>query len=417
MPGSGDNKMNRKIALISGLVIAFSAITSFYLSPQHQMQAEETTSSALFLPVVKSPFSLSLLPLVKDIESPSVVTDIADAGGGRLFIAMRDGHVFASSVDGSLKPELILDIRDKVLDNGNEAGLVGLAVHPDFATNGTIFLFYVESEENNYFTVVARYQVGSDGRVDPESEERLLRFAIPTLRHVGGAMHFGPNDGFLYIAVGDGGIAFDQTGNAQSTQTFMGKILRIDVNNSTLYAIPSENPFTGDPGSLGEIWALGLRNPWRFSFDRETGDMYIGDVGENTWEEINFIPTGSPGGENFGWSCKEGPEELNSSICDSSKTYTEPIYYYRHDTCAAVIGGYVYRGSNLPEITGQYIFADLCDGEIWSLIRLGDQTWEPYNWGYLGQRYTSFGERSDGEILLGAYDRTVYLLVRSEDSD
>jgi glucose/arabinose dehydrogenase len=409
--------MIRKIVSIFGIAFLILVIISPFLIKVRSMQAQETTTAKLFLPMVRSAFSIGISPYVTDIAPSSIITDIVDPGDGRLFIASRDGRIHVSAADGSLQPELLLDIQDKVLDNGNEAGLVGLVIHPDFATNGYLFVFYTESKGEDYFSVVARYHVDSDGFADPESEERLLYFGIPTLRHIGGAMHFGPNDGYLYIAVGDGGIAFDQTGNAQSTKSFMGKILRIDVNSGPLYTIPAKNPFTGDPNSLGEIWAMGLRNPWRFSFDRITGDMYIGDVGENTWEEINFIPANSQGGENFGWSCREGPEEFNSSICDNSKTFIEPIYYYQQDGCAAVIGGYVYHGSQLPEITGQYIFADLCDGVIRSLIRSGDQTWDAHIWGFLGQRYTTFGERADGEIVLGAYDRTVYLLTRSETGD
>lgn len=287
-----------------------------------------------------------------------------------------------------------------------------MAVHPDFAANGHIYAFYVESTGADYYAVIARYTVVSNGQADVATELRILRFALPTLRHHGGALQFGPNDGYLYVAVGDGGVDFDRVGNAQSTQTLLGKILRIDVNSETPYAIPTDNPFTDDPDSRGEIWALGLRNPWRFSFDRKTGDMYIGDVGENKWEEINFIPSDSQGGENFGWSCREGPEELYTKICDYGKNYIDPIYTYPQDHCAAIVGGYVYRGSQLPEIAGHYLFVDLCDGIVWSLIRTGDQAWEPYNWGNLRQQYTTFGQRSDGELVLGASDRTIYQLGR-----
>ena len=409
--------MNRKTFPFIALVVTFSILTVIFLAPLHLLKAEGNNTTELFLPLIRSTFSLNISPFVSDIAPPRVITDIVDPGDGRLFIVTRDGRVQISAADGTLQPELLLDIQDIVLDDGNESGLVGLAVHPDFATNGNFFVFYVESKGADYYAVVARYQVGPDGLADPASEERLLYFELPTLRHHGGAMHFGPNDGYLYIAVGDGGIGADHTGNAQSTQSLLGKILRIDVNGGAPYTIPPDNPFTDDPESLDEIWAMGLRNPWRFSFDRETGDMYIGDVGENTWEEINFIPANSSGGENFGWSCKEGPDEFQTKLCDDSKTYIEPIYYYPQDQCAAVVGGYVYRGSQLPEITGQYIFADLCDGVIWSLIPTGDQIWKPYNWGYLGQRYTTFGERSDGEILMGAYDRTIYLLTRPETND
>jgi glucose/arabinose dehydrogenase len=406
------NRLSGKTVHLIGMVVLITVLMGFFLLPIHSTEAEDVEEATLFLPMVRSTFGLDISAVVSNLVSPSIVTGIVDPGDGRLFIATRDGRVQVASADGELQSDLVLDIRDIVLDNGNEAGLVGLAVHPDFATNGNLFVFYVEAEGTNYFTVVARYQVGPGGLADPDSEERLLRFGIPTLRHVGGSMQFGPNDGYLYLGVGDGGLAYDRTGNAQSSQTFMGKILRIDVDRGSPYTIPSGNPFVADPDSLGEIWAMGLRNPWRFSFDRETGDMYIGDVGENTWEEINFIPGDSQGGENFGWSCKEGPSKLNTDICEYDGTFIDPIYYYRRYACGAVIGGFVYRGSQLPEVNGQYIFADLCDGIIWSLTQTGDDTWQPYNWGNLGQRYTTFGERSDGEILLGAYNKTIYMLTR-----
>lgn len=404
--------MNKKAVFAITTLIVIGIMTASAVQLPVLLRADTIEELQVYLPIVGLSFAPQLTKLVTDLVAPAVVTDIVDPGDGRLFIATRDGRVQVSAEDGTLQPALLMDIRDKVLDDGIESGLVGLAVHPDFAANGHLYAFYVESTGADYYAVVARYTVGSDGQADVATELRILRFALPSLRHHGGALQFGPNDGYLYVAVGDGGVDFDRVGNAQSTRTLLGKILRIDVNSETPYAIPTDNPFTDDPDSRGEIWALGLRNPWRFSFDSKTGDMYIGDVGENKWEEINFIPSGNQGGQNFGWSCREGPEELNTKICDYSRNYIDPIYTYPQHQCAAIVGGYVYRGSQLPEIAGHYLFTDLCDGIVWSLIRTGDQSWEPYNWGNLGQQYTTFGQRSDGELVLGASDRTIYQLGR-----
>lgn len=259
--------------------------------------------------------------------------------------------------------------------------------------------------------MIARYIVGQTGQADLTTEQRILHLLLPSPRHHGGALQFGPLDGYLYISIGDGHAGGD---NAQSTNTLLGKILRIDVNNGSPYSKPPDNPFVSDNDSLDEIWALGLRNPWRISFDRVTGDMYIGDVGEFTWEEIDFIPSSSSGGENFGWPCMEGPVVYRQDTCDDSVNYTGPIFTYIHEAGAhcAVTSGYVYRDSQIPELSGQFLLADLCATNLWSLTPDGEQGWIAQDWGPYGSQFTTFGERSDGELFLGAAaNSNIYQIV------
>ncbi|MFN2104340.1 MAG: PQQ-dependent sugar dehydrogenase [Candidatus Promineifilaceae bacterium] len=402
----------RAMAYVLSVIALSSGLLILALERPEETRAVSGDDSLQYIPVVKSELALEIEQVVENDTLPIIITDIVDVGEGRLYIASRDGQVLTNSPEGTLREEPVLDIRDRVYEDGNESGLVGLAVHPDFVSNRQIYVFYIEAVDDHYYSVVAAYTVGAGDNADKNSEQRILRFEVPTLRHHGGAMQFGPDDGLLYIGTGDGGVAYDKVGNAQSRQSLQGKILRIDVDGGAPYAIPADNPYVGDPTKLDEIWALGLRNPWRISFDPVTGDMFIGDVGENSWEEINFIPAGSEGGQNFGWSCREGPVEFLSELCNYREDYLEPIYTYPQDECAAVIGGFVYRGSQLPEITGQYFFSDLCDGVIWSLTQVEEGKWQAHSWGNLGQQYTTFGQRFDGEILLGALDHSIYQLLR-----
>ena len=382
------------------------------------LQAEETISTSYF-PIVQRSFAPLLETYVQGIAPPATPTDIIDPGDGRFFIATRDGRIQIISSEGELQPDLLLDIRERVYDDGNEAGLVGLAAHPQFASNGFLYVHYNErivdqqAQSETLYSVIARYSVGANGYADASSEKRLLQIELPTPRHHGGAMKFGPHDGFLYVALGDGGTALDRVGNAQSLSSLLGKILRIDVDNGDPYAIPDSNPFAADRDSRGEIWVLGLRNPWRISFDSLNGDLYIGDVGEEAWEEIDFLPADSSGGENFGWPCMEGPVVLDQNVCDPTATYVAPIFSYEHFRhCGSVIGGYVYRGSSIPEMAGHYVLADLCRGTMWGLYRNDQGEWLSNGYDDYGKNFTTFGERVDGELFLGAlYNANIYHIV------
>ncbi|MFN2254119.1 MAG: PQQ-dependent sugar dehydrogenase [Candidatus Promineifilaceae bacterium] len=401
--------MKQKGVLLVVFLLVFSILAIGSAAEPSKLHAKDGNIELNYLPVVTRPFAPRLEKFVANLVPPAVVTDIVDPGDGRLFIVTRDGRIQVSTPDGTLQPDLLLDIVDKVDDDGNEMGLLGLAVHPQFAANGQIFVYYCEevvssSKPPVFNAVVARYTVGESLPIDPETEKRILQIELPTTRHHGGAMHFGPQDGYLYIGVGDGGTGRDHAGNGQSKETLLGKILRIDVDNgSPYYAIPPDNPFVSDGKSRGEIWALGLRNPWRFSFDRQTGDMFIGDVGEESWEEINFIPAGSGGGQNFGWSCMEGPDVFRQDACMDNVTYIAPIFTYHHQLHGecAVAGGYMYRGEEVPELAGQFLFGDLCSTKLMSLKQDSQGAWTMRDYGRYGHFVTTFGERHDGELFLG----------------
>jgi glucose/arabinose dehydrogenase len=254
--------------------------------------------------------------------------------------------------------------------------------------------------------------VSSDPRIaDPNSEVILLQVEQPYANHNGGGLTFGP-DGYLYIGLGDGGSGGDPQGNAQNYLTLLGKMLRIDVDNGTPYAIPQDNPYIALSSRLGQIWATGLRNPWRFSFDRLTGDLYIGDVGQNQWEEINFLPAGAPGGANFGWDYFEGFHSYEGAPA-ADLELVSPIIEYRHSggSCS-VTGGYVYRGQALPEWFGVYLFGDYCSGIVWGAIQNSDGSWQTEMLFNLPYSISSFGEDEDGELYLVDFNGSIYRLER-----
>ncbi len=326
---------------------------------------------------------------------------VAADGSGRLFIVEQAGRIRIFQ-NGELLPTPFLDIRPQVGSSGNEQGLLGLAFHPRFTQNG---YFYVNYTDRRGDTVIARFQVSQDPNLaDPNSEKILLTVDQPFPNHNGGVLTFGP-DGYLYAGLGDGGSAGDPFDNAQNTATRLGKILRLDVDGGDPYRIPPDNPFGN------EVWAYGLRNPWRISFDRQTGDLWIGDVGQNAWEEIDFLPAGSPPGANFGWSLLEGNHPYNG---DPQPGLIPPVAEYPHEMNrggCSVTGGYVYRGAALPEWQGIYLFGDYCTGFVWGLIRSGSG-WQaevlfdtPFN-------ISTFGVDESGEIYLADLQGAVYRLSR-----
>ena len=343
--------------------------------------------------------------VMSGLASPVGLAQAGD-GSGRLFILEQSGVILVWQ-NGSILPQPFLDIRQRVGSDGSERGLLGLAFHPQYAQNGYFYINYTDLSGN---TVIARYQVSSDdpNRAQADSEIRLLQVTQPFANHNGGEVTFGP-DGFLYLGLGDGGSGGDPYGNGQSLGTLLGKILRLDVNNGDPYSIPASNPFANG-GGLPEIWAYGLRNPWRFSFDRLTGDLYIGDVGQNSWEEIDFLPAGSPGGTNFGWNIMEGFHPYQGSA-PAGGDLTPPVVEYGHDMGCSVTGGVVYRGERLPGWQGVYLFGDYCSGNVWGLLRDPQGNWQSRLLFETPARITSFGEDESGEVYMVDYGGRVYTLA------
>jgi glucose/arabinose dehydrogenase len=304
-----------------------------------------------------------------------------------LFIIEKVGRIRIFQ-DGQLLDFPYLNITDRVGSGGNEQGLLGLAFHPNYEVNG---LFFVNYTDTNGDTVISRFRVTGDPNVaDHTGETVLLRVGQPFRNHNGGVLAFGP-DGYLYAGLGDGGSAGDPQGNGQRLDTLLGKILRLDVDSAEPYAIPSDNPFGN------EIWAYGLRNPWRISFDSQTGDLYIGDVGQNQWEEIDYLPAGTPGGVNFGWNYLEGTHPYEGSPPQGAQL-VPPVAEYSHGQGCSVTGGYVYRGA-MSEWNGIYLYADYCSGIVWGLIR-SDEGWQDQVLFSGVGRITSFGQDESGEVYL-----------------
>jgi glucose/arabinose dehydrogenase len=346
--------------------------------------------------------------------------DIAHAGDGRLFVVEQAGLIRIAN--SSSVPVPFLDITDRV-HAGGEQGLLGLAFDPNYALNGYFYVNYTHctavtcpeyGETPNLYTRISRFSVTNNPNIaDPNSELIILEIQQPYGNHNGGDLNFGP-DGYLYIGMGDGGDAGDPENRAQSLDELLGKMLRLDVHGGGLppqcgapgnYTIPPDNPYLDNSDACGEIWAVGLRNPWRFSFDRETGDMFIGDVGQQNWEEVNFQPAGI-GRYNWGWRCYEGNEPYNTDGCGPEEEYDFPFATYSHSQGCAVTGGYIYRGGDYPALTGFYIFGDYCSGNVWLAQDDGQGGWEVISIGTLPEldSISTFGEGCDGEWYVANYD-------------
>jgi glucose/arabinose dehydrogenase len=339
--------------------------------------------------------------------------DIQHAGdqSGRLFVIEQAGRilVFQNEV-GAASAGVFLDIRDRVNDDGNEEGLLGLAFHPSYRDNGFFYVNYTASNPRR--TVIARFSVSAVDpmKADPASERIMLSFEQPYSNHNGGQVAFGP-DGFLYIGTGDGGSGGDPQNNAQNRTVLLGKMLRIDVDNPAggkNYSIPSDNPLAGNAdGWAEEIFAWGLRNPWRFSFDPETGRLWVGDVGQNRYEEVDIVEKG----RNYGWRVMEGFACYDpQSGCDQSGL-TKPILEYGRDQGASITGGHVYRGNSIPELSGKYLYADFVTGRIWGLIYRSPTDFSNEILLNSGQNISSFGVDDQGEILICSFDGFIYRFV------
>ena len=331
--------------------------------------------------------------------------NIKHAGDDRLFVIEQNGTISIVNADGSVNSTPFLDINSKVINIGgigDERGLLGLAFHPQYDTNGFFYVNYINNSGN---TVISRYTRQTTDSADPDSELILMTITQLFSNHNGGDMAFGP-DGFLYIATGDGGSSGDPQNQSQQLNTLLGKLLRIDVDNTANgnnYAIPTDNPFTSDSAALDEIWAYGLRNPWKFSFDRTNGDLWIADVGQFDIEEINMVlPTEA--GLNYGWRCYEGNDPFNTAGCPAMGTLTFPIAQYSHFDDGAfkcsITGGYRYRGTTYPDLVGLYFFADYCSDEL-GVLENNAGSWDMTLLTQSGSNgWTCFGEDVNGELYI-----------------
>jgi glucose/arabinose dehydrogenase len=358
-------------------------------------------------------FGVALTPVVDGFEQPLWVTAAPD-GSGRLFVVEQPGRVRIVR-DGVVAERPFLDIVDRVESGGSEQGLLSIAFHPDFAENGLFYVYYTArgSDAGVGDNTIARYRVSAEDpdRGDPASEEILLAVEDPYPNHNGGLLLFGP-DGYLYAGLGDGGSSGDPQGNGQDRGTLLGAILRLDVDPARVtaeepYLIPEDNPFVGEPDARPEIWAYGLRNPWRFSFDRATGELFIADVGQNRYEEVNYQPADSAGGENYGWNLREGRHCFAEDDCTVAGL-VDPVAEYDHDLGNSVTGGYVYRGQAHPDLVGTYLYADFGTGLLWGLGRDEVGAWVASDPVETGLNISSFGEDAAGELYATAFDGTLY---------
>jgi glucose/arabinose dehydrogenase len=315
-------------------------------------------------------------------------------GSNRLFVFEQEGLIHILEAEKILEIPF-LDLRDRVSTQGSTVrGLLGITFHPNYDQNGYFYVHYTKDGGNS---VISRFQVsGNLDFADPRSETQLFEISYPIGEHIGGGMAFGPDDN-LYISVGDGGAAGngDQAGNAQNPDSLPGSILRVNVERSI------------EP----EVWVYGLRNPWRFSFDSLSGDVFIADVGENQWEEINFLPAGSLSGSNFGWNYYEGMQMFKANPPENLEV-TFPIWTYDHTLGCSVTGGYVYRGQQLTDWYGIYLYGDYCSGNIWGLLQNPDLSWQNESLFKIPAYITSFGQDQTGEIYLSSVTGKIYKLVK-----
>ena len=352
-----------------------------------------------------APAAVTLQPIVSGLNAP-LDFQISRDGTGRFFIVEQGGTIRIVKAK-KLLPAPFLDIHT-IIESGGEKGLLGLAFHPQYKTNGRFFVNYTRRVNGQLQTVIAEYHVSAadPNLADPNSARVLLVFNQPFDNHNGGQLVFGL-DGFLYIGTGDGGSGGDPQGNGQNLGTLLAKMLRIDVNSGSPYGIPADNPFVGVSGAKPEIWAYGFRNPWRFSFDNKTKRLFIGDVGQGSWEEVDI---GVKGGD-FGWNIMEGNHCYPPGSNCNMNGLIRPIAEYSHSEGDAIIGGYVYRGKAIPALLGMYVFGDFGSGEIWTLQETQPGTWTRTPLLNAGFNISAFGRAPNNELYVINYGGTLYKLV------
>lgn len=374
-------------------------------------------SLTMFCTIIQVPLhaqqGIKLISLANGFIKP---VDIVNIGDERLFVVSQPGVIYIMDTLGTKNPTPFLDLNDSVINSGNERGLLGLVFHPNYAQNGYFYVNYIGNDGNSR---ISRFHVSTDPNVaDKSSEQILLNVTQPYTNHNGGCLKFGP-DGYLYAGFGDGGSGGDPQANAQNPKKFLGKMLRLDVNNGSPYSIPPDNPFINNSDTLPEIWTLGWRNPWRFSFDKLTGDLWVGDVGQDTWEEIDMEPASSKGGQNYGWRCYEGNAVFNPANCGPKESYVFPVWAFDQNSGdCSVTGGYVYRGTRYPGLYGKYIYLDYCSGKIHALYKdnLGNYA-DKLLADLSNQEYSSFGQDGNGELYVaGLSSGKIYKLTMDCDT-
>ncbi|OUS00684.1 hypothetical protein A9Q86_07950 [Flavobacteriales bacterium 33_180_T64] len=355
---------------------------------------------------------ISLETYATGLSSP---VNIKHGGDDRLFVVERAGFIRIINTNGTLNPTPFLDIDDRVINFGGEQGLLAMAFHPDYATNGYFYVNYIDNAGN---TVISRFTRSTSNTADSSTEAILLNITQPFSNHNGGDMHFGPNDGYLYISTGDGGSGGDPGNRSQNLTLLLGKMLRIDVNGTSNgnYGIPADNPFVGNASALDEIWAYGLRNPWRFSFDRSNGDLWIADVGQSSREEINKVDASSTGGENYGWKCFEGTSIFSTITGCNTITHEPPVAEYNYGgnpfKCS-ITGGYRYQGTTQTGLQNLYFFADYCSNEIGYVEETSPDNFSlTFINAFAGGGWSSFGEDINGELYICSLNNgTIYRIL------
>lgn len=366
------------------------------------LAATQTTDPcSVTAPAASKPL-VALETVVSGLNDPVYVTHAGD-GTGRLFAVEQSG-IIRIIQNGVLLSTPLLDIRERV-ESGGEKGLLSVAFPPSYKANGRFFVDYTTREGRQLKTIITEYKVSaSDPNLgDPASERILLEIDQPFDNHNGGLVKFGP-DGFLYIGMGDGGSGGDPFSNGQNLNALLGKLLRIDVDSALPYAIPSDNPFVGMSNARGEIWAYGLRNPWRYSFDRCTGRLFLADVGQDRFEEVDLIEKGG----NYGWNIMEGADCFKPAAGCNMTGLKLPIAEYDHSLGCSITGGYVYRGTRYPDLIGRYFFGDYCSGRLWSLTENSSSGWTMTELLQTRLNISSFGEGEDGELYVVDYNGAIY---------
>jgi glucose/arabinose dehydrogenase len=385
--------MRRLLVLVLGLLACSSGAGAEGSSPGGDPPGGDPPGAA----------GARLQEVASGLSSPVHLT--APAGDARLFVVEQPGRIRVVA-GGRLLPTPFLDLTDRVR-SGGERGLLSVAFHPRYASNGLLFVNYTDRGGD---TRIERYRVGAHrDRADPASVKLVLRVEQPYSNHNGGQIAFGP-DGKLYVGMGDGGSGGDPHGHGQNPRTLLGAMLRLDVDAGDPYAIPRDNPFVGNPRARGEIWATGVRNPWRFSFDHTAGLLYVADVGQNRWEEVNVVEAGK-GGLDYGWNVMEASHCFRAERCDRSGRVI-PVLEYDHSEGCTVVGGYVYRGSRIPVLRGHYFYADYCKGWVRSFRYTGGAAADRRKWdfGDVGS-ILSFGEDAAGELYVLSDNGKVYRMV------